>query len=158
PSLSTWNGLSLPTYADIAGEVAVVRVTGNPGGPFEGDHRAAGTALATAFNGGGDTGIVTAIYDALKRQYGGPGDSYYSLAPILTGEASTFGIGSGEYGSSRPIDLIPTNLPTSDASKTVTAWGRKAETAIDTVTTNGLHPLMAQPVLDFMNDKAALDK
>src|SRR5262249_50898147 len=68
-----------------------------------------------------------------------------------------FGAGDGEYAGSRAISLSPSNMPHTDPSKTVTAWGRAAEKLLDPSAGKRIHSAYAQPVADLINDKDALE-
>ncbi len=159
PSLvknAEWKGALLPTYADLAGQVAVVRLTGNPGGQFDGDHASARHTLTTGFRSG-QIGLLTAMHYALKNQLGGAFDSLYALPAVSIGEpAWSFGI--GDYAGSRPIFLTsPTGLPTADPGTSLSPWGKQAEAELDAAFQASRQAFMAQSASDFINDKAAGD-
>ena len=152
--LPSWDGAVMPTFADIAHETAVVRLNNNPAGEVNVDHNAAGICLFTGSTAGGSAGMATSIYEALKRQLGANIDQYYPLPPIATGGGAGFGVGVGDWASSRPIALpTATLLPTRDPTKSVSAWGRRAELTLDADFGASLPDYNARKVADFINDK-----
>ncbi len=151
-----WNSALLPTYADIAGDVAVVRLTGNPGAQFDGDHASASHTLFTGYRSG-QIGLGTVLNRALKDQLGSAFDTLYPLPAVAVGQAA-WSFGVGDYAAYRPIFLTaPTGLPTTDPGQSVAAWGRKAEQDLDTAFAASRQSFMNQAVADFINDKAAGD-
>ncbi len=157
PTLSAaWAGAYLPTFADIANETAVVRLTGNPGGQFDADHQSARHTLYTGYRSG-QVGLATAVQAALQAQLGGGFDSFYPLPGVVTRDP-TFGFGVGAYASARPMFLTSAaTLPTTDPGHSVSAWGRKAETDLDSAFQGTRQAFMQQAIADFINDKAAGD-
>ncbi|HZS36901.1 MAG TPA: DUF1501 domain-containing protein [Polyangia bacterium] len=151
-----WKGALLPTYADIANDVAVVRLTGNPGGQFDGDHASASHTLYTGYRSG-QIGLATVMHKALRDQLGAQFDAQYPLPAVSVGQpAWSFGV--GDYAGARPIFLTsPSGLPTTDPGKSVSAWGRKAEGELDAAFQASRQAFMAQSASDFINDKMAGD-
>jgi hypothetical protein len=153
---AAFGGAALPSFADLASDVAVVRLTGNPGGPFDGDHASARHTLTTGFRSG-QIGLLTAMHYALREQLGAAFDERYALPAVSIGEpAWSFGV--GDYAGARPIFLSsPNALPTKDPGKSLSPWGRKAEAELDAAFQASRQAFMGQSASDFMNDKAAGD-
>lgn len=151
-----WRGALLPTYADIAGDTAVVRLTGNPGGQFDGDHASASHTLYTGYRSG-QVGLATVLHKALRDQLGAGFDTQYPLPAVSVGQpAWSFGV--GDYAAARPIFLTsPAGLPTTDPGKSVAPWGRKAEAELDAAFQASRQAFMGQSAADFINDKMAGD-
>jgi hypothetical protein len=151
-----WKGALLPTYADLASEIAVVRLTGNPGGLFDGDHASASHTLWTGYRSG-QIGLATVMHKALRDQLGAQFDAQYPLPAVTVGQpAWSFGV--GDYAAARPIFLTsPSGLPTTDPGKSVAAWGHQAETELDTAFAASRQAFMGQSAADFINDKMAGD-
>ncbi len=155
--LPSWGGLQMPTIADVASEIAVVRANNNPYGLAELDHGIAAYQLFTG-SAAGIAGIATAIYDGLKAHMGANADAYYTLPPITLGGASGFGIGYGPYASSRPIHLMSAeHLPSRDTTVNVSDWGRSAEDELDAAFAAGRPRFIADQIGNLTNDKAAGD-
>ncbi len=158
-ALTTWSGKTVPTIADVAHETAIVRVNNNPSGDVNLDHNAAGAALYTGSTAWGSAGIVTAIYDGLKRQMGANLDGYYNLPPVVIGDASSFGAGVGAYAGSRPLQMwSATSLPYRDTTAKVSKWGRRAETRLDAAFAAGRPTFAGDKVADLANDKVGADR
>jgi len=157
PELSLWQGATLPTFADVAHETAVVRCNNNPNGDVNLDHAQAGTCVVTGSIAGGSAGMATALYDGIKRQVGANLDTYYSLPPIAAGD-SGFAIGVGDYAGSRPIILGSTSsLPERDPSQSVSAWGRKAEKRLDSAFGQSRPDWASGQVANLVNDKVGAE-
>ncbi len=125
-----WKGALLPTFADIANETAVVRVTGNPGGPFNGDHASARHALCTGYPSG-QTGLVAMFQHALKTQLGAAFAKFYPLPAVSVGEPA-FSFGIERFASSLPIFLSDaTSLPTTDRGSSAAAWANQVQAAME---------------------------
>jgi hypothetical protein len=156
PTLTRWQNALLPTFADLASQVAVVRLTGNPGAQFDGDHASARHTLTTGYRSG-QIGLATVMHRALKDQLGAAFDGQYELPAVSVGEpAWSFGI--GDYAAARPIFLTSaTSLPTTNPGNSLAAWGKKAEADLDTAFQASRQMFMAQSASDFINDKAAGD-
>jgi hypothetical protein len=158
PALSSWAGEQAPAFADVAYETAVVRCNNNPAGEVNLDHRAAGTCLYTGSTAGGAAGIVTAMYDGLKRQLGSAFDSYYALPPVTVGDAAGFAGGEGMYAGSRPLILqSATTLPYRDPTAKVSRWGRSAEVGLDPLFAKGRVGYVQDKVANLINDKIGAD-
>jgi uncharacterized protein (DUF1501 family) len=158
PILSSWGGKQVPAFADVAHETAVVRCNNNPAGEVNLDHRAAGTCMFTGSTAGGAAGIVTAMYDGLKRQMGAALDGYYALPPVTVGAGAGFSVGVGAYASSRPLILDnATQLPDRDPTANVSRWGRQAEVALDQLFAQGRVGYAADRIANLVNDKAGAD-
>jgi hypothetical protein len=95
-----WRGARLPSYADVASEVAMARVKADPGGPFVGDHRSAQHLLGTGYREG-RTGIVTAAHQALQRRRVSGAEG---LPAVAIGQ-SAFSLAGGEVSAARPLVL-----------------------------------------------------
>ncbi len=158
PTLSAaWAGAKLPGYLDITGDVAIVRVSNNPGGVVDTDHGSASHTLATGFPSG-QTGLTTALQYALRNQIGGSlYDTTYTLPAVHLG-GWNWDLGVGEYAGSRPLTLDDyggvAGLPTTDPGDSVSAWGRAAEGLLDTAFETSRNALAGQGVANFINDKA----
>jgi len=134
----------------------MVRLTGNPGGQFDGDHASASHTLYTGYRSG-QIGLATVMHKALRDQLGAQFDAQYPLPAVSVGQpAWSFGV--GDYAGARPIFLTsPSGLPTTDPGKSVSAWGRKAEGELDAAFQASRQAFMAQSASDFINDKMAGD-
>ena len=158
PTLTSpgWNSALMPTLADVANDIAVVRVTGNPGGQFNSDHGSAGHALVTGFTSG-QIGMGTVLQAALKDQMGAAFDTTYPLPAMAIGsEAWTFGI--GQYSSSRPIFIgSALSLPASNPGATQPVFSKKIESDLDAEYAQYRQAFMGQSMADFVNDKTAAD-
>jgi hypothetical protein len=152
-----WGGAVIPSFVDCAADTAVVRLTGNPGGPFNGDHLTASIALGTGFVAG-QVGLVTAMQAALRAQLGMAGfEARYPLPAVSIG-TPFFALGSGQYAAHRPIVLGSVRaLPTSDPGSSVAAWGHLAENDIDGALLARSPALLAQSVSNFVGDRTAGD-
>jgi hypothetical protein len=148
-----WRGRRLPSFADLASDVAVVRVTSAPGSPFNGDHGSASHTLITGFRGG-QNGVVTAMHHALKEQLRSEYDRRYPLPAVAIGEAAwSFGI--GDHQGSRPIYLnAATSLPSSSAAARPAAWMTKAESLLDTPLLESRQAYARQAVANLVSDEA----
>lgn len=157
PTLSAaWGGAQLPNYFDIANDVAVVRVSNNPGGMVDTDHGSASHTVATGYPSG-QTGITTALQYALRTQVGASAyDSTYKLPAVHLGGWG-WDLGVGEFAGSRPLTLSDyggvAGLPTKDPGDSVSAWGRKAEARLDAAFQASRNTLSGQAVANFVNDK-----
>ncbi len=159
PELSqpSWKSALLPTLADIANDIAVVRVTANPGGTFDQDHASAQRTLRTGFAGGA-TGLVTAFKYSLQQQLGAAFDAAYGLGAVSIGQA-LWSLGAGKYSTARPIFLSsPTDLPTVDSTGTTSAWGRKLEARLDNAFALTRPADATLAVADYINDKNGADR
>ena len=153
---AAWKGALLPSFADLAADVAVVRLTGNPGGQFDGDHASARHTLTTGYRSG-QVGLATAMHYALREQLGAGFDQRYALPAVSIGEpAWSFGV--GDFAAARPIFLTSaTSLPTKDPGQSLAPWGKKAEAELDAAFQASRQAFMAQSASDFINDKSAGD-
>jgi hypothetical protein len=151
-----WKGAPLPCYADLASSVAMVRLTGNPGGQFDGDHASARHTLTTGYRSG-QIGLATAMHYALRNQLGSGFDERYALPAVSVSEpAWSFGV--GDYAGARPIYLTSAlSLPTTDPGQSLAAWGKKAEAELDAAFAASRQAFMGQQAADFINDKMAGD-
>ncbi len=158
PTLSAaWGGVPLPNYFDIAGDVAIVRVSNNPGGAVDTDHGSASHTVATGYPSG-QTGLTTALQYALRNQVGASVyDTAYQLPAVHLGGWG-WDLGVGDYAGSRPLTLSDyggvAGLPTKDPGDSVSAWGRKAEARLDAAFQSSRNTLSGQAVANFVNDKA----
>ncbi|MFT3770307.1 MAG: DUF1501 domain-containing protein [Minicystis sp.] len=158
PTLSAaWGGEQLPNYFDVANDIAVVRVSNNPGGTVDTDHGSASHTIATGYPSG-QTGLTTALQHALRTQVGASMyDSIYQLPAVHLGGWG-WDLGVGDYAGSRPLTLSAyggvAGLPTTDPGDSVLAWGRKAEAKLDAAFQASRNALSGQAVANFINDKA----
>lgn len=153
PALTTWGGAPLPNIADVASEIAVVRVTSNPGGQFNGDHGSAQQTLHTGFLSG-QTGMVTALQYLLKQQLGGRFDAAYPLPAVAIGEPG-WSYGVDQYAGSRPIFLSgPTAVPASSPKAKFPPFSLKLENDLDAPFQTTRQAFTGQAVADLVNDKA----
>jgi hypothetical protein len=156
PLLPSWQGAPLPSLADLAASIAVVRVGGNPGGAFELDHASASRALYSG-SPSGQAGLVTVLHDALRRQLGAETDRRYPL-PAVTVAQPGWSLGTGELAPARPIFLTSAaELPSEGADQAVAPWGSAAEAELDRAFAGSRCASDAQAAADFINDKAAAD-
>ncbi len=153
-TLSQWGGATLPTLLDVANDIAVVRCTANPGGTFNSDHKSAAHAMATGYNAG-QVGMTTMFNQMLQNMLGSSFPSTYALPASALGSYLEFGLGVGPFASARPLALAdPTQVPTKDPGSSVSVWGHKMESDVDTALQGSLQGTMGQSVADFISDKA----
>jgi hypothetical protein len=156
PALATWKGATLPSLVDVAGRIAVVRVTGSPEGPFDTDHATASHTLYTGYRTG-QAGLVTVLNDALRRQLGDSFDLVYPLPAVAVTQPG-WSIGTGDLAASRPIFLASAlALPTTQAGSSGGSWGRAVEAELDTRFAAARPQRDQQLLADFINDKTAAD-
>ncbi|MSP59895.1 MAG: twin-arginine translocation signal domain-containing protein [Myxococcales bacterium] len=156
PLLNQWNGARLPHFGDLAGQVAVVRVTENPGGQFNGDHALADRAVTTGYRAG-QVGIVTVFQHALKQQFGAAFDGFYDLPAVTIGQLPlSFGV--GPFTASRPIFIgHPTLLPTLDPGRAAAPWCRALESDRDGAFRDARPADATQAAANLIHDKASGD-
>ncbi len=156
PRLSSWPGAVLPSVADLASAIAVVRVSGNPGGAFELDHASASRALYTGYPSG-QAGLVTVLHDALRKQLGSEMDQRYPLPSVSVSQPG-WSLGLGELASARPIFLTgAAALPSEGAGPSSAGWGAAAEAELDLLFAGSRCDSDEQAAADFIHDKAAAD-
>jgi hypothetical protein len=157
PALPLWGGAQLGNMADLAGSIAVVRNSQNPGGQFDGDHASAQHTLMTGKRSG-QIGVVTAMQYGLMQALGPAAFQNFYPLPAVSLAAATWSLGIDKYAGARPVFLSSaTALPTVDPGKSVAAWGRAAEQIVDGDYQLDRQAYMGQSVADFVNDKAAGD-
>ena len=165
PTLSAaWNNGVLPSFVDLAADVALVRATADPDGPFDGDHQSAALTLMTSYRSG-QIGLVTAMQHMLEKQLEGDFATRFPLPSVNFGPSAfplsyyaKWGAGSGEYAHSRPLTLRADKLPTVDPGASVSAWGRKLEDDLGESFRARQGGYMEQVVADFLNDKSGADQ
>jgi len=152
-SNTEWNGAKLPTFAEIAGNTAVLRCS-MPG--YDSSHSASQRTLMTGSRSG-QNGLVTAMQHALKNQMGASFDSFYPLPAVCVG-GGQWSYGVGEFAASRPIVLSGAyGVPTVNPTLNTPVWARNTEVELDQALQASRQEYMGQAVANFINDKASGD-
>jgi hypothetical protein len=157
--LASWGGATTPTIADVAREIAVVRVSNNPGLTPNLDHGQAGSFLFTNSLGVGEAGMATVLYHALKQQMGANFDAYYKLPAVAFDQGLGFAIGAGTYAASRPMLLQGSqSLPSRDPTASVSKWGRAAETLLNQAAAKDRPSFTSDRVGDLIADTSTAER
>jgi hypothetical protein len=157
--LASWGGATTPTIADVAREIAVVRVSNNPGLTPNLDHGQAGSFLFTNSLGVGEAGMATVLYHALKQQMGANFDAYYKLPAVAFDQGLGFAIGAGTYAGSRPMLLQGAlSLPSRDPNASVSKWGRASETQLNQAFAQNRPSFTSDRVADLISDSSTSER
>ena len=157
PVSSPWSAAGLPNKVpnvlDLASEIAVLRVTADPGGVFNSDHASASHTLVTALRSG-QVGMVTAFQHALRAQLGGAFDTSYAMPAVSVGNAG-WALGVDMFAKARPIYLSnASSLPGTDPGNSVSQWGHLLEGDWDQGYLASRQQYVGQSIADYVNDKA----